>query len=200
MRKLLGMVAGALLAMSGTAHAVPMLDFEIDGSASSVAVTSLTSSGFGCCTLGASLNSGLDGTSFSLAEGQSSSFDFIDWNPGGFIGGADFEVSATLAFSSPTTSSVTSSGGGSFATFVGLISRGVLTWDNQPQTVTLADGSMFDVAFEGGAGFFLGDATTGASVTATNVVAPVPLPAALPLLAFALGGFVLVGRRRRMMA
>ena len=201
-KNLMGMAAGALLMLAGSANAATMVDFIIDGNLSSVTVSNVNGGGFLCCDLDADLNAGLDGTSFSLEEGQSSTFDFIDWSPQGVLGSADFEVQATLGFLEPEFAGqqVYGNGAGSFATFFGVVSGGELTWTDLPQTIVLNNGTMFDVAFEGGSALFLGDITTSATVTLTKAVAPVPLPATLPLMAFALGGLVLVSRRRKMIA
>lgn len=195
------MIATALIGLSSAAHAVPVLDFEIDGANSDVTIIS-QNSGLICsltaCGVDAELNAGLDGTQFPLAEGQSNTFDFIDWSFSG-LGGAIFEVEATLAFAAPLNESVSSSGAGGFITFFGILTAAGLDWSGLPATLALADGSVFDVDFQSGFGIFFGDITTTATVTATKVAA-VPLPAALPLLAFAFGGLVLLGRRRRMIA
>jgi hypothetical protein len=194
--KLATFVAAAVFATSTVANA-STLDFEIDLAGSSVAISD-SSNGFLCnltnCGIDAQLNSGLDGLSFTLGEGESNTFDFIDWDLNG-LGNGSYNVEATLAFSSPISGSVTGTGGGAFLTFFGILSAQTLNWTGLPSILTLADGSIFSVDFEGGSNIFFGGLTTSATVTADRVAA-VPLPGGLVLLLAGLGGLALVGRRR----
>ncbi|MBG6212051.1 hypothetical protein IWQ49_006756 [Labrenzia sp. EL_126] len=194
-------VAAAVLAIVpfatvGTASAVPMIDFDVSGApGSSANVNNFTGSG----SLTATLASGLDLETFSLAEGQSKTFDFFDLTiNGGFWGTAgDFDVSATLAFDDPTGASASGNGGGfAFTTILGIFSGGYLSWDSSiPALLTTANGSEFLVDFEDGfaLGFFENTETIQATVTAVSVV---PAPAALPLLAGGLGILSFAGWRR----
>ena len=201
MIKEFALAAALSVAFVGSASAVPMIDFDVSGPGSSADVTSYSGDGF----LTASLVPGLDFEMFSLAEGESQSFDFFsltldhsfswwDWADYG-----DYTVEATLSFDDPTGASASGSGGGwasTALTFFGIVSAGSLTWDDSlPVILATTNGSEFMVDFEDGfAAVFGNTATVQATVTAISVV---PLPAALPLLVGGLGLLGFAASRRR---
>ncbi len=174
--------------------------FTVDMANSSVALTD-SGSGFICsltsCGIDAQLASGLSGTTFDLDNpGDTETFDFLTFSGTG-TGTATYDVEATLAFDPPS-ASVTSGGSGNVLLLSGNIVAGLLTWNDVPATLFLADGSEVLVDFEGGVGIFLGSSTTTtASVTLESVPAPIPLPASGVLLLAGLGGLSLMRRKRR---
>lgn len=195
------------LAFGSSAVQATTVAFTVDASASSVSITQ-TTAGRLCvetrCRITASLAPGLDGTSFLLDEGDSMSFDFLQFRGRG-TGAATYDVFATLAFSTPSLS-VTGGATGFAGLFVGSIVAGVLTWNDLPQTITLADGTEFTVGFEGGLTILNGRrVTTGASVALTSGpngdpaggVPPIPLPAGVVLLLTGLGGLAAMRLRRK---
>jgi len=178
--------------------AAATLTFDIDTAGSGV---SLTETGSFCltssCGVDGSLAAGF-GSSFTLAEGESITFDFLTFDGVG-TGAAMYNIDATLAFSSPT-AAVSSGGAGGALSIGGSILAGLLLWDSSPQTVTLSDGTSFTVAFEGGIGILLGNSvSTSATVTLNSIgdVSAVPLPASALLLIGGLGALGVARRRKK---
>jgi hypothetical protein len=192
---LLASLVIAVVTMGGVASASPVINFDIDGPGSSVSTT-------GYPQLSANLVAGLGNEMFSLAQGESHSFDFftISLDPCCWTSGV-YGIEATLAFDAPAGSGpAQGSGGGWASTFFGIISGGFLTWDSStlPDILTTANGSIFSVDFADGIDLSLGNsATVQATVTATSVV---PIPAALPLMAGGLGLLGFMGWRRNRLA
>jgi hypothetical protein len=144
----------------------------------------------------ATLVPGLDGVSFSLALGESETFDFFDVTVGGLLGGGTADITATLAFDEPP-SSGTGTGTGSWFTFLGILSAGALTWDTQPSPINLSDGGSFEIQFSDICEFGLGNTAT-VLATVTNTSAPVPEPATALLLVSGLVGIAGFRKRFRM--
>ncbi|GIX15334.1 MAG: hypothetical protein KatS3mg118_3293 [Paracoccaceae bacterium] len=188
-------VAGA----SGMAGAATYPTFVIDAANSSVQITSQSGSCVGGPCLSVELFPTLAGSSFTpTAVGDSLRIPFIRWTLGSDAA-ADFtyNIVATLAFSAPDAASATNVGGGTGVVLSGTIVGGTLVWDDASVPVQFAQGSILDVAFQGGTlNRERRTVTTRALLTATALV-PVPLPAAAPLLAGALGLLGLAGLRRR---
>ncbi|SLN45311.1 PEP-CTERM sorting domain-containing protein [Oceanibacterium hippocampi] len=188
-----GLVAG--LAFAGTASAT--VSFDLAGApASSVTISNHSCIGLGCTTPTASILGSLDSQVFDLEVGESKSVNFFDISVGGFLSAGSFDVAATLAFDAPSVAGGAGSGSGGYATFLGVVSGGVLTWDTQPGTLTDADGNMFSVVFsnilEGG----LGNTATVKATIKLLQEAEVPEPAALGLLGLGLLGLGIARRRK----
>ncbi|MES0810028.1 hypothetical protein ABLO27_11135 [Roseibium sp. SCPC15] len=192
---LLASLVIAVMTMGGVASASPVINFDIDGPGSSVSTSGLPG-------LSASLVPGLGNEMFSLAQGESRTFDFFTLTIDRFFAfNESYNIEATLAFDEPVgTGPAQGSGGGVASTFFGLISGGTLFWDDStlPDFFTTANGSIFSVDFAEGLALTLGNtATVQATVTATSVV---PIPAALPLMAGGLGLLGFMGWRRKRLA
>lgn len=207
--KKLGLILGSVMltALSSLALAAPMLNFDIDSDNSSV-----DSSGLSLCsdcTANFTLDGGLGNQIFSLAEGDSYTFDFfgVEANgPSSGLGTVGGFVTAIMAFESPDASPAqgTGIGGAAWAWFFGFGGAGGLTFElaGQPGTITAADSSMFDVSFStvgdtcSGIGCTLNQ-TVSATITALKV-AEVSEPGTLALLGIALS--VLVASRKKFSA
>jgi len=193
------MIAAGML-FSGTASASTTYPtFVLDTASSSINLTK--TSVFGRATIDAEFAAGADAFSWMPTGPNDMTYegDFIDWTVGGF-GKTKFDVEVTLAFSAPDAASGSTTGGGFAATFFGIVSGGVLTWDG-PATVAFAQGSSIDVVFDGTIELGFGNSTTtGAKFIGNDIVgdiAPVPLPAAGWLLIAGVGGLGAMSRRRK---
>lgn len=191
---LIKIAAVALVMAAGSAQAVSV-HFDVDGAGSS-ANANRTGCIFCASDISASTVSGLDSEAFSLTEGMSYSFDFIEFTASG-LGGGTYEVSATLAFSDPG-GAITATGGGVYGTFFGAISGGTLTWDDAVQQVAFGNGGLYTVALQQGITLVKGSAIAKATVTLD--AAPVPLPASALLLLAGIGGLGVMRARNRRLA
>lgn len=175
------------LGIVATANA---LQFTVDKIASKVSLSNIDTFLWTSLTADLSLNP----ETFSLNEGQTRTIDFFTLTAEGFgLGRAD--ISATLAFSSPETST-TGTADVRWGTIGGYISGGILAWNNYK--TTNASGNLISVVFEDGVAIVCGDtATVHASITnhAGGTVS-VPEPGTMLMLGSVLLGLVAVSRKR----
>lgn len=122
--------------------------------------------------------------------------DFVEWTIGPGLGMELYDVTATLAFSSPSTASASTGGVAGVASLFGVINGGVLMWDDAG-SIAFDDGTVLEFRMDDAAvAGFSSSYTTGVSFTASSVSA-VPLPATGWLLLAGLGALAIAGRRRR---
>jgi hypothetical protein len=193
MRALLkAIVATVALAAPFYANAVPV-EFDLAGGPKSYVKVTDFDPGFIClfCGIDVDLNSGLGNLHSSLDVGQSWTFDFFEISFFG-IGGGTGTISAALGFDAPTGApTVGGTGNGGFATFLGFITGGNLTWNSPVSYYTLADGTSYSVAFSNLSGLTTSTATVRATISRS---VPEPTPLAL----FGLGLLAIgLARRRR---
>ena len=151
--------------------------------------------------LTAELAPGLDGRTFDLNNvGDTETFDFLTFTVGPDFNASLFDtydVSAQLAFSSPTASVIDTGGSLTFLNVGSFFLLGNLGWDNSPITTSFGNGGLIEVSFQQGTGLLRKlHVTTTATV---ELLRPevVPLPAAGWLLVAGVGGLAAFKRRRK---
>jgi hypothetical protein len=195
MRILLPLAAAAAVMCTAAAANAASMMFQFDPAASSVTITN---QGSGLCAF-CSVTPNLD-TPFptlTINEGDTQGFDFADFDFSG-LGGFEtgVQVSATLAFTSPNVGPASTTGNAWYATVLGFVSAGQLTW-NSIAPITTSDGSQFTVSFQNLSGIGGHSVTDQAYITVDHV-GGVPEPASWALM---IGGFGMAGamlRRRRL--
>jgi PEP-CTERM motif-containing protein len=185
-------VATVALAVPFYANAVPVT-FDLAGGPKSYVQVTDFDPGFFClfCGLDVDLSSGLGSLSRQLDTGESWTFDFFEISFFG-IGGGTGTISAALGFDSPTGApTVGGTGNGGFATFLGFITGGNLTWSSPISYYTLADGTSYSVAFSN-----LSGVTTSTATVRATISRSVPEPTTLALFGLGLLAVGLARRRR----
>jgi hypothetical protein len=198
MKKLLYLAIPVILLFSTStlSNASSIIDFDVAGDPESSAEFSNIVKFLWVSDPVATLVDGLDDICFSLAPGESETFDFFDVTVGGKLGGGTADITATLAFDEPP-SSGTGTGTGSWFTIFGILSAGELSWDTQPSPINLSDGGSFEIQFSDICEFGFGNTAT-VLATVTNTTAPIPEPATMLLLSSGLVGIAGFRKRFRM--
>jgi hypothetical protein len=166
-----------IFAFSGLAFAIP-INFNVDVASSVVTLSNVST--YGSTTISAVLATDLGDNIFSLADGQSRTFDFFNITTGGF-GLGTASIQATLAFIQPPGIIAAGAGSGRWFSIPILFSGGYLNWGTQPGTFYTANGDFFDVTFENVSVLGSGNSTT-VHATVTAHATPVPEPATVLLL------------------
>ena len=199
-RTALAALATALLVSHAQAGPISFDIADAPGSSASASVNPIFCLG---CSVATTLKSGLDAIAFSLAEGESHTFDFFKIRVGG-LGGATVDVTATLGFDLPFGTSATGNGDGWYATILGKVSGGALAWNDLPTILTAADGAQFSVDFSDVAGFTIGNSAWVQATVTAIAEAPPPVdpqqnavaePATIAMLGLGLFGIAALRRR-----
>ena len=195
------LASAAIMAASAFAiEAATYPTFDIDIGSSSINVTQGSGCVFlSCATLTGSFASGATGFAWTPTGVADSIYvnNFFKWSVEG-IGIESFNVAVKLAFSSPDAASANGSGSGLFFTLYGIISGGILDWSSV-ESVSFAQGSKLDIGFDNVQAIGFGNSVySGATFTGNLIVpvAPVPLPASVPLLGAGLLALGWFGRRK----
>lgn len=198
MRLLKTMLATTLLAGSLSANAIPVT-FDLAGApTSSVDVDFQPGRVCVGCGISATLNPLLGSLNRTLDVNESWEFDFFDLGFYGLIGGGEGTIQASLGFDSPLGApNADGSGEGGFFTLFGAITGGNLTWQ-QPSAFSLADGTLYSVAFENLHGITLDSTTVSGTITLLqdSGSVSVPEPGTMGLLGLALLGMGFGARRK----
>ena len=201
-------LSAAVVIVSGIAslaNAATFPTFVFDSASSDITLTKKLDLCLGC-GLTASFHSDAVNLAPWTATSANDSLrvnNFIDWTVGKGFGGEKYDVSVTLAFSSPDPSAGSTTGSAIVGTIGGVISGGVLTWKDSG-IINFSQGSQLTFALDPTIALGLGNSTTtGVTFTGSPIaprsdtVAPVPLPAGGLLLIGALGGLTVLRRKSR---
>jgi hypothetical protein len=192
-------VAATSWMLAGAAQAATYPTFVFDPAGSSVSTTETLDLCFGLpgdgCQIGYEFLPVADWTPTSPSDSNRVD-DFLKFTVGNGLGGTLFNITATLAFSQPSSASGSQSGDGGVGTIFGILSGGFIDWADKG-TINFADGSVLDFYLDDVAVGGFGNQTTIGVTFQGNTIAAVPLPAAGLLLLGALGGIGAISRRRR---
>ncbi len=196
------------LTVSNRASATP-ITFDVAGPPDSSADFTFYQQGLiigssvfgGGSALNLTLDSALDSQIFTLADGESKTFDFLHFETSG-TGVGFFNISAVLGFDTPSISSqFTGAGGwgavvGSGPIWSGTVKGETLLWQNSIAVIVLGSGNMIEIMLDNK--FEIGQsAVSTLQATVTNLGgALIPEPATMLLLGLGLLGLGSVGRNR----
>lgn len=199
-RKILaGLTLGLFLAWTaGMAEATPVVFDVADGPSSSVSITNKETT-LGYTTLTAALVAGLDGTQFTLSDGQEETFDFFTLTAAG-LGSANAVINATLAFDLPGGVTAIGNGGVDWFTVWGIVTGTSIEWnrDSLPD-VFYFNGTTISIDFKGVNNIDWGSRVT-VQATVTNLgTTPysVPEPSVMMLLGTSVLGLCGISRRKK---
>ena len=189
-------IAPLVLLSPGSAEATPIISFDVDAAASSVRLSDVQGVCV-ACSVTTALAPGLESVAFSLAPGESRTFDFFTISLGGPFAAFTADVTAALAFDTPSGVSVTGEGAGAFATLFGKLIAGKLEWTDLPETIALPDGRAFAVGFSDLLALEYGHALTVTATVTAEWVMSVPEPGTLALVGTGILALIASGRRTR---
>jgi len=190
--------------ISMQAEAAGYPTFTIDFTQSSVDVTP-TSACSGDCGITATFAEPSVSMQFDHVGDRHRLRDIIEWSfdNASSISSGLYDVAVNLVFTSPDVQSTTHTGTSHFATFYGIVSQGILSWDRRRADVMFDQGSELAVMFQTSYEFAFGSTLNtqdiliqALTLAPMEAPSPAPVPPALPIMILAIGAMVYMGRRQ----
>lgn len=193
MNKMMKLAVAGLLASAASVPAMAVT-FQFDPANTSVSIAN-NQACFGNCGLKwtANYNTGL----FDVALDTPTEVKFGIFSVGKGVGFNHADISATIAFSLPG-GSVSTGGDASYFTAFGVLTGGVLTWDNPVQQVRVGN-IQYTVNFQNLAGVEIGGKTQS-DITITASAVPEPATWLTMIAGFGMVGFALRSNRKTLAA